>query len=293
MQISDVDSILASTSIQQGSSTLYSVTLKSKSGKKSTLVDHIESRQEARWIVWQIEKRAGLSLNTQVEINNSIYGPPPQPGAALSDGSSFPAGGVRTTGSVRKNWSQAVGAIFFVGWLGFIGFMMLRATRMRGARSSGSAQPFVRTAAIKQASLAEVLTWPQQQQAEELNGAPWSTIATRRKPSQNAQPPGSGVSSQTAIFSNSKTGGAIRATCACVARKPIWNSRFTGGRRLRIRLTSSWPWQNRTRHPGRARSTAWESSRATVSHPSAPTISFSITRGTILTPQRASGPRKD
>src|SRR3984957_8587481 len=133
MQISDVDLILASTSLQQGSSTLYSVILKSKSGEKYTLVDDIESRQEARWIVWQIEKRAGLSLNTQVEINNSVYGPPPPP-----DGSSFPAGGVRATCSASKNWSQAVGAIFFVGWLGFIGYMMLRMPRMRGTRSAGS-----------------------------------------------------------------------------------------------------------------------------------------------------------
>jgi hypothetical protein len=175
MQISDVDAILASTSIQQGSSTLYSVILKSKSGKKYTLVDDIESRQEARWIVWQIEKRAGLSLNTQVEINNSFYGPPPPP-----DGSSLPAGGLRASSRASKNWSQAVGAIFFVGWLGFIGYMMLRVPRKRGTRSAGSAgstragsetrgaQPFVRTAAIKQASLAEVFTWPQQQQAEEL-----------------------------------------------------------------------------------------------------------------------------
>ena len=168
MQISDVDAILASTSLQQGSSTLYSVILKSKSGKKITLVDDIESRQEARWIVWQIEKRAGLRLNTQVEINNSIYGPPPQPGEALSDGSSFPTRGARATSSASKNWSHAVGAIFFVAWLGFIGSMMLRATHVRGTRSSGSAQPFVRTAAMKQASLAEVITWPQQRQAEEL-----------------------------------------------------------------------------------------------------------------------------
>jgi hypothetical protein len=168
MQISDVDAILASTSIQQGSSTLYSVILKSKSGKKFTLVDDIESRQEARWIVGQIEKRAGLRLNTQVEINNSIYGPPPQPGETLSDGSSFPAGGVHATFKSSNNWSQAVGAIFFVAWLGFIGSMMLRATHVRGTRSAGSAQPFVRTAEMKQASLAEVLTWPQQRQAEEL-----------------------------------------------------------------------------------------------------------------------------
>jgi hypothetical protein len=172
MQISDVDAILVSTSLQQGSSTLYSVILKSKSGKKHTLVEDIESRQEARWVVWQIEKRAGLSSNTQVEIDNSIYGPPPPP-----DGSSFPAGGVRAASSASKNWSHAVGAMFFVGWLGFIGYMMLRMHGTRSAGGAGStrssfvtggAQPFARTTAMKQTSLAEVLAWPPQQQAEEL-----------------------------------------------------------------------------------------------------------------------------
>ena len=76
----------ALTGIQQASSsgsTQYSVRLKTKAGQNYTLIDEIESREEARWIVAQIEKRAGLRLNTQVEMNNSIYGPPPQPGAIL------------------------------------------------------------------------------------------------------------------------------------------------------------------------------------------------------------------
>ena len=149
-------------------------------GKSYTLVDDIASRQEARWIVSQIEKRAGMRLSTQVEIGNSIYGPPPQPGSASARGSLFSAGGLRATGSSSNNWSQAVGAIFFVGWLGFVGFMILRMPHMRSARSArnsasaragsmaGGAAPFVRTAAIKQASLEEVLAWPPQQQAEEL-----------------------------------------------------------------------------------------------------------------------------
>jgi hypothetical protein len=84
--ISEVDSIVPLTGIQQASSsgsTQYSVRLKTKAGQNYTLIDEIESREEARWIVAQIEKRAGLRLNTEVEINNSIYGPPPQPGAIL------------------------------------------------------------------------------------------------------------------------------------------------------------------------------------------------------------------
>jgi hypothetical protein len=82
LQISDVESILPGTSIQQASSsgsTLYSLRLQSKSGQTYTLVNDIESRQEARWIVGEIEKRAGLQSNTQVAIVDSFYGPPPQP----------------------------------------------------------------------------------------------------------------------------------------------------------------------------------------------------------------------
>ncbi len=79
-----------------------------------------------------------------------------------------------------NNWSQAVGAIFFVGWAAFVGFMILRMAHMRSGRSArnpayaragsvaGGAPPFVRTAATKQASLEEVLAWPPQQQAEEF-----------------------------------------------------------------------------------------------------------------------------
>jgi len=77
MQIADVASILAITSIQQASSsgsTLYSLRLQTNTGKNHTLVDEIQSREEARWIVSEIEKRAGLRLNTQVRIDDALYG---------------------------------------------------------------------------------------------------------------------------------------------------------------------------------------------------------------------------
>jgi hypothetical protein len=83
--VSDVASILPATSIQQASSsgsTLYLLRLQTNTGKNYTLIDDIESRQEARWIVFEIEKRAGLRLNTQVRMDDGFYGPPPQPGAA-------------------------------------------------------------------------------------------------------------------------------------------------------------------------------------------------------------------
>ena len=91
-QIADVASIQAATSIQQASSsgsTLYALRLETNTGKKLTLVDEIESRQEAQWIVSEIEKRAGLRLNTQVRIDGGLYGRPPQPGAASPNDRAF------------------------------------------------------------------------------------------------------------------------------------------------------------------------------------------------------------
>jgi len=91
-QIADVASIQAVTSIQQASSsgsTLYTLRLETNTGKKLTLVDEIQSRQEAQWIVSEIEKRAGLRLNTQVRIDDGFYGRPTQPGAASPNGRAF------------------------------------------------------------------------------------------------------------------------------------------------------------------------------------------------------------
>lgn len=85
LQVTDVASIQAVTSIQQASSsgsTLYALSLQTNTGKKRTLISDIQSREEARWIVCQLEKRAGLRVNTEVRIADSIYGQPPQPGGA-------------------------------------------------------------------------------------------------------------------------------------------------------------------------------------------------------------------
>jgi hypothetical protein len=92
MQIADVASILAVTRIEQASSsgsTLYSLRLQTKTGQHHTLVDEIESRQEARWIVSEIEKRTGLQLDTQVRIDDVFYGPPPQPGVGSPNEPAF------------------------------------------------------------------------------------------------------------------------------------------------------------------------------------------------------------
>jgi hypothetical protein len=84
MRVADVAGIEAVTSIQQASSsgsTLYSLRLQTGTGKSHTLVDEIQSQQEACWIVSEIEKRSGLPLSTRVRMDDAFYGGPPQPGA--------------------------------------------------------------------------------------------------------------------------------------------------------------------------------------------------------------------
>ncbi|HWF37509.1 MAG TPA: HEAT repeat domain-containing protein [Candidatus Acidoferrales bacterium] len=172
-QSSSVESITVVTGLQQAGSSgsaFYSIRLKPKDGKARTLVDDIESRQEARWIVSQIEKRAGFALNTQVEISNSFYGPPPQP----QNGYDSRTGGFAVTTKTGGTWSQAVGLLFFIGWVAFIGLMMFRTTRIRSSRSraisaaTAPAPRFVRTPQMRQSALEELSKWPAQQQGEKL-----------------------------------------------------------------------------------------------------------------------------
>jgi hypothetical protein len=77
----DTQAVLVAAGMQQGKTASCLVRLKTKSGKDFTLADNIADRQEARWIVAQIEKLAGLKLDTHVELADSFgrpMGPPPQ-----------------------------------------------------------------------------------------------------------------------------------------------------------------------------------------------------------------------
>src|SRR5712664_1665548 len=85
IQSSDVASIVPVVSMQQGGGSgnaLYAIRLRTKNGRKYTLADEIGSRQEARWLVSQIETLAGLKLDTHVEVDSTfgVSSPPPQPG---------------------------------------------------------------------------------------------------------------------------------------------------------------------------------------------------------------------
>jgi HEAT repeats len=80
---SEIAQILAATA-GQSKPPSYSLRLQTKSGKKITLADSIDDRQEARWLAAQLEKLAGLKLDTHVQVDMGLgnYGPPPQRGMA-------------------------------------------------------------------------------------------------------------------------------------------------------------------------------------------------------------------
>src|SRR6266481_5212721 len=72
IQASDVASIVPVAGMQQGNSTgtvLHAIRMRLKDGSKITLADEIDSRQEARWVVSQIETLAGLKVDTHVEVD--------------------------------------------------------------------------------------------------------------------------------------------------------------------------------------------------------------------------------
>lgn len=80
-----IESIQAAAGVQQASgfNASYTICLKTRSGSKLTLADGIADRDEARSIVAQIEKLAGLKLDTSVVLENfgRDVGPPPQRGS--------------------------------------------------------------------------------------------------------------------------------------------------------------------------------------------------------------------
>jgi hypothetical protein len=84
---SDIAQILTVTTAQQRNARAsYYLCLYTKDGRKLTLADAIDNRQEARWVAAQIEKLAGLKLDTHVAVQAGlgVPGTPPQRGQAAS-----------------------------------------------------------------------------------------------------------------------------------------------------------------------------------------------------------------
>ena len=119
---SDVQSIVVGVGLQ-GSNAMggsYRVSLQTKSGKNFSLADNISDRQEARWIVGQIEKLVGLKTDTHVALQDSFghdYSRPPQRGAT---GTVVP----RTVGPANKV-AAVVGVGVFVIWTGFVFYKVI------------------------------------------------------------------------------------------------------------------------------------------------------------------------
>lgn len=188
---SEIDAIVAVTSGQQGGNngqSMYAIRLRTKNGRRVTLADEITSRQEARWVVSQVEALAGLKIDTHVEVD-SPYGPPPQPGQPL-----FTRGGSLQPGSLSSRWSQqrpqsraatfisfAVFGFFVVSmlvWQGWSFAKFKNATHnslANNARAAAAARARatvpvrrVHAAAMTDADAERVRTLPAQEQAEEL-----------------------------------------------------------------------------------------------------------------------------
>lgn len=170
----NISQILAvSPSVGQGTQPSYSLRLLTKDGKKLTLADAIDNRQEARWVVAQLEKFVGLKLDTHVGIDAGIgsYGPPPQRGPS-------PLGSPVAS---RRNGSAgiAIGLAMFLGWIGFIGYRFVSATHRQPARVSHSPVrngPVNAKSSVRQVDYSPLTdpdverlqSLPEQNQAEEL-----------------------------------------------------------------------------------------------------------------------------
>jgi hypothetical protein len=166
---SEITQILPVTSAQQpGSKASYSLRLLTRDGRKVKLVDMIDNRQEARWVAAQLEKFAGLKLDTHVAVDAGFgnYGPPPQRGQAPS--SSLSRFGRNSPAAI------AVGIAFFLAWTGFVGYRFF--SRDYGKPTRVSKVPAPAKSPLRQAvrspltavDMQHLQTLPEQAQAEEL-----------------------------------------------------------------------------------------------------------------------------
>ena len=167
---SEIASIVPVAGPSQGSSSdhsIYSIQLRTKSGKKFTLADEIGSRQEARWIVSQLETLAGLKLDTHVEADLPLE---------LQAQSAQFRTGIRGQPNASSWVPLAVlGAMVLAlfawqsnKWSGRSRGVRANSSRAAAASRSRSVQPRVFSGPLSDADLERLLGSPPQAQAEEL-----------------------------------------------------------------------------------------------------------------------------
>lgn len=190
--ISQVDAVLPFNSGQQTGKNLnqiYAIRVRTKDGERFTLADEIGSRQEARWIVSQIETLAGLKLDTRVEVDAPFgaTSPPPQPFQPALDGSTVAQPSAAFPSARGRAWQRrpsptSVVVSFAVSGLVVISTFAWQFSRVSSFRSSASSargnrsatakgkQPVARRvfAPMTDADVDRVLALPAQHQAEEL-----------------------------------------------------------------------------------------------------------------------------
>jgi hypothetical protein len=173
IQVSDVASIVPVAAAQQGSSSsgsqLHAIRMRLKDGSKLTLADEIDSRQEERWVVSQIETLAGMKVDTHVEVDLPL-GISPQPGTQTTT-QVF----TRSGRPVAPAASMAVFGVMVVAMMGFMFWRMTsfapRAINARTAAASPAAKPNLRRVfptPLTDADVERVRAIPLQGQAEEL-----------------------------------------------------------------------------------------------------------------------------
>jgi len=169
---SEIVSIVAVANLQQGGnsdSSVHSIRLLTKSGQKITLAGEISNRQEARWVVSQLETLTGLKVDTHVEIDLPL-------GASQRFESRTNTLSVSGTSQSLAATLAAVGFFVFLA----VGFFIWQSTRFsstkarasssRAAAGSRSAPVTPRTFSgpLTDRNVQRLFAQPIQAQAEEL-----------------------------------------------------------------------------------------------------------------------------
>jgi len=166
---SEIASIVAVAGLQQGGNSedaVHSIRMLTKAGKKITLADEISSRQEARWVVSQLETLAALKLDTHVEVDLPL-GVPPRPNQLrISPGANI----TQSSAPVLAVFVffVAMGIGFFVWQSSSLTAGKARAGGSRAASRSVPAAPRTFSGPMTDADVERVFSLPVQTQAEEL-----------------------------------------------------------------------------------------------------------------------------
>jgi hypothetical protein len=173
---SDVQNVVAGMGMQTSNavSGSYRVRLETKSGEDFSLVDNITDRQEARWIVGQIEKLVGLKTDTHVALQDSFgqdYSRPPQRGIS---GATVPRTMPRTISHANK-LAAFVGVAAFMLWTGYIFYRVIGVPHGTPRSNSASAKASshktvgrISYSPLTDDDVQRIQQLPMQDQAEEL-----------------------------------------------------------------------------------------------------------------------------